>query len=183
MSTVTRYTADELLRMPDDGYRYELVRGELIKMSPAGFLHGAIIARLTARVEQYVEQHNLGFVTGAETGYLIEQHPDTVRAPDIGFVSRERIEETGLPRAFYPGAPDLAVEVVSPNDTAAEVDDKAQAWLAGGTQLVWNVQPITRIVEIYRPARDIEVVTAEGVLTGEAVLPGFTCPVSEIFPQ
>jgi Uma2 family endonuclease len=182
MSTVTRYTADELLRMPDDGYRYELLRGELIKVSPAGFLHGAVVARLTSRLEQHVAQHNLGSVTGAETGYSLEQDPDTVRAPDIGFVSQERIEKTGLPRTFYPGAPDLAVEVVSPSDTAAEVDDKARAWLAAGSRLVWNVQPITRVVEVYRPGRDIEVRTAADALTGEDVVPGFTCPVAEIFP-
>jgi Uma2 family endonuclease len=153
-----------------------------MKMSPAGFLHGAVVARFTARLEQYVSQHNLGNVTGAETGYLLEQDPDTVRAPDIGFVSRERIEQTGLPRTFYPGAPDLAVEVVSPNDTAAEVDDEARAWLAAGTRLVWNVQPITRVVEIYRPGRDIEVLTTADSITGEDVIAGFTCPVSGVFP-
>jgi Uma2 family endonuclease len=183
MSTAIRYTADELLRLPDNGFRYELIRGELIKMSPAGFLHGAIIARLTSRLEQYVAQHNLGSVTGAETGYSLEQNPDTVRAPDIGFVSRARLEQTGLPRTFYPGPPDLAVEVVSPSDTAAEVDDKARAWLAAGARLVWNVQPITRVVEIYRPASDIQVLTTEDALSGDEVVPGFTCPVSEIFPQ
>jgi Uma2 family endonuclease len=182
MSTVTRYTADELLRMPDDGFRYELVRGELIKMSPAGFLHGAVVARLTSRLEQYVNQHNLGCVTGAETGYSLERDPDTVRAPDIGFVSRARIEQTGLPRTFYPGPPSLSVEVVSPSDTAAEVDDKARAWLAAGTRLVWSVRPITRVVEIYRPSGKVVVLSECDTLTGEDLIPGFACPVSEIFP-
>jgi Uma2 family endonuclease len=182
MSTATRYTADDLLRIPDDGFRYELVEGELIKMSPAGYLHGAVVMLLSSRLHRFVTEHDLGRVSGAETGFRLEHDPDTVRAPDIAFVTRERLAATGLPQGYYPGAPDLAIEVVSPHDTAAEIDDKARAWLAAVARLVWNVRPITRVVEIYRPAAKVEVLSEDETLSGEDVVPGFTCPIAEIFP-
>jgi Uma2 family endonuclease len=115
MSTTTHtMTADELLSLPKDGMRYELVRGELKQMAPAGFEHGIVIARLTWRLGQHVETHNLGVVCGAETGFKITDNPDTVRAPDIAFVSSERLAEIGITKKFWAGAPDLAVEVLSP---------------------------------------------------------------------
>ncbi len=125
----TLVTADELFHMPDDGYRYELVEGELRRMVLAGGEHGVIVAKLTTPLAQYVAAHNLGVVLGAETGFTIASDPDTVRVPDIGFVRRERIPASGIPQGYWPGAPDLAVEVISPNDSYSDVEDKIMDWL------------------------------------------------------
>ena len=113
-TTHTLVTADELFMMPDDGFRYELVKGELRRMPPAGSEHGAIGINIALVVAQFVKAHDLGVVFGADTGFKIASNPDTVRAPDLAFVRRERIPAGGVPREFWPGAPDLAVEVISP---------------------------------------------------------------------
>ena len=126
-------TADELFRMPEDGYRYALVRGGLLRMTPAGFDHGAVIMNLAVPLGQHVKTGRLGVVCGAETGFVLERRPDTVLAPDIAFVRRERIPAAGRPRTFWDGPPDLAVEVRSPGDTRKEVAEKVAAWLASGT--------------------------------------------------
>jgi hypothetical protein len=109
-------TADELFHMPDDGFRYELVQGELRRMNPAGNVHGRIAVRITWRLAQYVEENRLGTVYAAETGFRLASDPDTVRAPDVAFVSQARVEAVGEVEGFWPEAPDLAVEVVSPGD-------------------------------------------------------------------
>src|SRR5687768_15778940 len=106
-------TADELLTLPRGEFRYELVRGELKKMSPAGHEHGAIIMQLAAPLAQYVKDKKLGRVYAAETGFKLETNPDTVRAPDIAFIVTARVEAVGKARGYWPGAPDLAVEVLS----------------------------------------------------------------------
>jgi Uma2 family endonuclease len=124
MSTATRTTtADELFMMPHDGFRYELVKGELIKVSPTGGKHGILTLRLGAALIQHIEANNLGEAFGAETGFILSRNPDTVRAPDVAFVSRERIPPGDFPEKFWPGAPDLAVEVLSPSDTLYEVEE------------------------------------------------------------
>jgi Uma2 family endonuclease len=120
-------------------------------MSPAGFKHGTIVARLTGALVQHVEAHDLGEVTGAETGFKLASNPDTVRVSDVGFVRRERIPAGELTEKFWPGAPDLAVEVVSPNDTLYEVDDKVEDYLAAGVRLVWIVNPKKRTVTVHQP--------------------------------
>src|SRR5919206_2667519 len=109
-------TAEELWRMPDDGQRHELIAGELTTMPPSGFEHGRLTARLTASLSRHVRTHGLGEVLAAETGFLLARDPDLVRAPDVAFVSRERVAAAGEVAGYCPGAPDLAVEVVSPND-------------------------------------------------------------------
>ncbi len=114
-------TVGELLALPDDGKRHELVEGELREMPPAGARHGDAAAALTILLGQHVRAHRLGRVLAAETGFRISRNPDTVRAPDISFVSRERVPPDGPPEGYWELAPDLAVEVVSPNNTAAEV--------------------------------------------------------------
>src|SRR3954462_1936127 len=113
MSTIIElFTADQLLHMPSDDSRYELRKGVLIKMSPAGFEHGAIIVALAGLLWQHVRANKLGLVLAAETGFKIASEPDTVLAPDIAFVRQERIEQVGKTKKFWPGAPDLAVEVM-----------------------------------------------------------------------
>jgi Uma2 family endonuclease len=180
-TTLQRSTASELFEMPDDGFRYELVKGELRKMSPAGGEHGVVVVNATLLLGQHVKTNNLGVCCGAETGFKIASDPDTVRAPDLAFVSRERIPEEGVPKKFWALAPDLAVEVVSPGDTFSEVEEKVEEWLAAGARAVWVLNPKWRGVSVYRSMTDVTRLSEEDELDGGEVVPGFRCKVSEIF--
>ena len=174
------FTADDILKLGDIG-RCELLEGRLTMMSPAGARHGRVAMRIGRRLAQHVEAKALGEVSAAETGFVIERNPDTVRAPDVGFVAASRIPSSGAPDSFWPFAPDLAVEVVSPSDGWAEVVRKAHAWLNAGTTLVWIVDPETRTVHVYRKSHDVRELTDDGVLDGGDVVPGFAVPVRELF--
>ena len=180
-TTLQRMTADELFTMPEDGFRYELVKGELRKMSPAGGEHGAIIFNLSILLGQYIKANNLGQGFGAETGFKLASNPDTVRAADIAFVRRERIPATGIPKNFWQIAPDLAVEVLSPGDTLEEVEEKVEDWLAAGTRAVWVVSPKRRSVTVYRSMTDVTRLSEADELDGGDITPGFRCKVSEFF--
>ena len=129
-------TADELLLMPDDGFRYELVKGELRRMTPAGNVHGRVTMNVGISLGGYVKAHDLGAVYAAETGFRLSSDPDTVRAPDVAFVSQANVEAVGEVEGFWPGAPDLAVEVVSPTDSYADVEENIFDWLDAGTKMV-----------------------------------------------
>ena len=182
MSTKTQLvTADELFAMPKDGLRYELVRGELRKMSPAGFEHGALVMSVSLVLGPYVKAHDLGVCCGAETGFKLASDPDTVLAPDVGFIRRERIPAGALPRNFWPGAPDLAVEIMSPGDSVVGAGRKAGDWLAAGALAVWVVDPKKRTVTVYGGAGEAAVLHEHDELGGGEVVPGFGCQVSEIF--
>lgn len=184
MSTeVQLFTADELLALPRGQVRYELINGELVTMSPAGHHHGKIIIRLTVPLAQYVKQNSLGEVYAAETGFKLRSNPDTVRAPDIAFVTRQRVEEVGDTKGYWPGAPDLAVEVLSPDDRVSEVEQKVTEWLGAGSFQVWVVSPQMKTVTVYRSSTSIEVLAEGGTLDGEDVIPGFQFPVAEIFSE
>ena len=174
-------TAEELLRMPDDGFRYELVRGELRRMTPAGNVHGRVAMNIAWPLAQYVRAHDLGTVYAAETGFRLATDPDTVRAPDVAFVSRERIEAVGEVEGYWPGAPDLAFEVLSPNDSHVEVEEKVFDWLEAGTKMVLAVNPRRRSVTLYRSQSDITILTGTDVLDGGDVVPGFQLTLREIF--
>jgi Uma2 family endonuclease len=174
-------TAEELLRMPDDGFRYELVKGELQRMSPTGDEHGGVTMELASTLHQYVKLNNLGRVYAAETGFKLESDPDTVRAPDIAFVSRERIQAAGRIQGYRGGAPDLAVEVVSPGNTKREMAEKVKEYFAAGARLVWIVSPKLKTVTVYRSPSDIITLTEKDTLEGDEVVPGFQIPVAEIF--
>jgi Uma2 family endonuclease len=167
--------------MPDDGYRYELIAGELRKTGPAGWKHGTVAGKLHTRLGQHVEQQQLGRVLGADPGFLIARDPDTVRAPDIAFIHKDRLPAEEPSEAFWPGAPDLAVEVVSPSDTLGDVDDKVKTWLDAGAAAVWVVNPKWRSVTVYHSAADIKTLTESDDLDGGDVVPGFRCPVRDIF--
>jgi Uma2 family endonuclease len=181
-STITRsVTADELLAMPDDGYRYELVKGELIQMSPPGDEHGRVTMHVAAPLYQHVKEHGLGVVYAAETGFKLESDPDTVRAPDVAFVSRTRAEQAGKVEGYWIGAPDLAVEVLSPNDQRRRVDEKVAHWLAAGSRMVWVVSPKLRTVTVYLSLTDISVLTEKDTLHGSHVIPGFQIAVADLF--
>jgi len=179
--TLQRSTANELFEMPYDGFRYELVKGELRKMSPSGGEHGAVVWNLSGMLAPHIKANDLGQGFGAETGFKIESNPDTVRAADIAFVSRERIPETGIPKNFWPLAPDLVVEVVSPGDTYQEVEEKVEQWLAAGARAVWVCNPKLRGVSVHRSMADVTRLSEGDELDGGEVVPGFRCKVSEIF--
>jgi Uma2 family endonuclease len=177
----TLMTADDLWQLPDDGHRYALVAGELIQMPPSGFLHGIVASKFNRFIDEHATKYDLGVVCAAETGFRLRQNPDSVRAPDVAFVSRERILAQGKPEKFWPGAPDLAVEVVSPSDRFDDVFEKVQEWLAAGTRLVWVALPRTKTVMTYRPNGLVKILQENEELNGEDVLPNFVCRVKEFF--
>ena len=174
-------TAEELLRMPDDGMRRELVQGELREMTPAGFRHGTVAGRIHIKLGYFVDEHDLGIVSAAETGFRLASDPDTVRAPDVAFVRRERIEEVGEPKGYWPGAPDLAVEVISPNDRYHEVHDKVLDWLRAGTRMVILADPSSRTLTVYHASREVEILTEDDTLDGGDVVPGWRVRVEQLF--
>ncbi|MGA2620642.1 MAG: Uma2 family endonuclease [Thermoguttaceae bacterium] len=180
MATIQHVTTAEQLFAAGDIGRCELVRGELIMMSPAGSEHGWIVTNITAPLAVFVKQNSLGRVFGAETGFRIGHDPDTVRAPDVAFVTAERIGGK-LAAGFFPGPPDLAVEVLSPDDRAGEVLAKVQDWLDAGCRAVWVVDPRTSTVTVYRSRSEIAVLGTSEALSGGDLLPNFSLPVSELF--
>ena len=175
---VSPMTADELfLNHPRE--RCELVKGELRIMSPAGGEHGWIIIAVSLPLAAFVKEHQLGYVFGAETGFVIERDPDTVRAPDVAFVRAGRF--TGRPtKKFVPFAPDLAVEVLSPGDTASEVQEKVEAWLSAGTQAVWLVDPQRQSAAICRAGHDSVISQRVEELSDDVLLPGFRLSVASL---
>ena len=173
-------TADELLMMPDDGYRYELIRGVLIRKMPPGYRHGNVAACTTAEFVIYVRANNYGSVS-TEIGYKLESDPDTVRAPDVSWIAPGKVLE---PIPGYPdGAPDLAVEVKSPNDSRPEMFAKAQMWIGYGTRIVLVLDPAPVTVTVYRPNSEPVVLGEDDVLDLGDLLPGFSCPVWRLFRQ
>lgn len=168
--------------MPDDGHRRELIRGELRTMTPAGHPHGRIAVRITWPLARHVEENGLGAVYAAETGFLLSRDPDTVRAPDVAFVRRERMEEAGDAGGYWPGAPDLAVEVVSPGDAYAEVEGKVAGWLRAGSRMVVVVDPSNRTVRVHRSLTDATTLAGDGEIEGGDVVPGWRLPVRDVFP-
>jgi Uma2 family endonuclease len=174
-------TADELLLMPDDGFRYELVKGELRRMKHAGNVHGRVTMSFAWRLARYVDENQLGTAYAAETGFRLASDPDTVRAPDVAFASRARVEAVGEVEGFWPEAPDLAVEVVSPGDSYAEVEEKVFDWLEAGTRTVVVVNPRQRSATVYKSPSDITALAEGDVLDGGEIVPGFDLAVREIF--
>ena len=180
MSTKTLLTSEDLWKMVADGSRYELSEGELFPMTPVGMEHGAIVIKLGRLLGAYAEEKLLGVVS-TEVGFRLRRNPDTVRAPDIAFVSQERLPKDGIPKKFADFPPDLAVEVLSPEDTASGILRKIEEYLAAGVALAWVVDPATRTVTVYRSLRDIQILSAKQELDGGEVLPGFRARVAEIF--
>jgi len=176
-------TAAELLRMPDDGFRYELVQGELHKMSPASYEHGQIAMEIGSSLKVYVKAHQLGVVCAAETGFELAHDPDTVRAPDVAFVSRTHAAAAKTAHGYFPGAPDLVVEVISPDDRYTEVDTKVEDWLDAGVRMVIVINPRRRhrTVAVHRSTVDVTTLTLDDTLDGGDVVPGWRLPVREIF--
>jgi Uma2 family endonuclease len=172
-------TADELLHLSIPNKRVELVRGVLVVKEPPGYRHGDVAAQILKSLIIYVDDRNLGRVLAAETGFKLARNPDTVRAPDVAFISRDRLPDPDT-RGFAELAPDLAVEVLSPDDRPGETLSKVGDWLEAGARLVWIIDPRRRLARIYRQDGSEMHLTAEDALDGEDVLPGFACRLSSV---
>ena len=176
-------TAEQLLGRQDDDRRYELVKGELREMAPAGNKHGYLALEVGSELRNHVKANGLGRAYTAETGFKIHSDPDTVRAPDAAFVSRERLDRIGEVEGYWPGAPDLAVEVVSPSDVHTEVVEKALSWLEAGCRMVLVVDPGQSSVTVYRSVEEIRILRAGtgDAVDGGDVVPGWRLPLAELF--
>lgn len=174
-------TADEFLRMPDDGNSYELVEGKQVRVCPASVLSSTVAMTIGGLLSVFVRRHGLGKVGGADWGAKLAVNPDTVRAPDVAFVRRERLREGRLTRGFFAGAPDLVVEVLSPSDRYRNVTRKVQEYLAAGASLVWIIDPEDRSAVVYRADGTVQTYGEDGVLDGSDLLPGFTLSLTEIW--
>ena len=175
-------TADELLARSAELGRCELIQGELIMMTPAGGFHGDVANEMAYRLNVFVRENALGKAVAAETGFILERNPDTVRAPDVAFIRNDLVKQANTPK-FIPIPPDLAVEVNSPNDVVGEVVAKVQWWLAHGTRAVWVVDPESKTVTTYHPDGSARVVHHDETLTGGDVLPGFELSLATLLDR
>ena len=183
-------TADELLTLPDDEWQYELVAGRLVRMPMSGLEHRDVTFQLLIALHDFNRDRDLGLITLPDTGFRLSppDEPDTVLAPDIAFVRAERVQQLPAPgtperRKFPPLAPDLAVEVASPDQYRPEMAAKARLYLAAGVRLVWVVWPRWHRVDVWQPGSDQPAATlgVDDQLDGLDVLPGFTYPVARLF--
>jgi Uma2 family endonuclease len=169
----TLVTAEELLAMPDDGRRRELIDGEVRTMAPAGDEHGDIEAVISGHLFVHLRAHPIGRLKTGETGFRLRRDPDRVRAPDVAVVLYARRPRETIGAGYLEGAPDLAVEVVSPWDTAGDVAEKVEDWLRGGARLVWVVYPHGPRLSAHRPDGSAQMIGPEDEVDGGEVLPEF----------
>ena len=174
-------TAEELLNMPKDGYRYELVRGVLKKTAPVGHTVGYYELNISAELAMFVKANKLGRAYSPNTGFLLERNPDYVLAPDASFVRQERVEATTEAHGYFPGVPDFVAEVISPSDRYTDVYDKAEEWLNAGARMVVVVNPRNKTVQVYRSMTDVVTLSETDMLDGGDVVPGWLLPVADIF--
>jgi len=180
VSTSDALTATDVERISLPGKVVELIRGRLFVREPPGTHHGAIAAKLAYLLSEFVHRRALGIVFAQDTGFKIASDPDTVRAPDVAFVARERADRIPA-RGYAELAPDLLAEILSPDDRPAEVLAKVADWLGAGTKLVWVVDPERREARVYRRDGSLSVLRESEALDGEDVLPGFTCALERVF--
>jgi len=172
-------TAEELLHTSIEDKQVELVRGVLVVRELSGYLHGDVAAQLAKLLAVYVDERELGRVLAAETGFKLQSNPDTVRAPDVAFLRRERVP-VPRPTGYLPFAPDLVVEVLSPRDRPGETLGKVGDWLEAGARMVWVIDPERRLARVYRHDGTESVLSEAGMLDGEDVLPGFRCTLATV---
>jgi Uma2 family endonuclease len=178
----TIITVEELEAIDLPGKSTELVRGRLVVREPPSTYHGKIAAKLGYLLGDYVYPHDLGVLFGQDTGFKIESNPDTVRAPDAAFLSKERAAHITR-RGYAALAPNLTAEILSPDDRPGEVLTKVGDWLRAGVQIVWVIDPERAEAHIHRADGSLSVVHIDGALDGEDVLPGFSCPLSQILER
>lgn len=180
MATTTTMTLEEFAAIPDDGHRYALVRGVVVRMSPTGLLHLKIVGFLIRILGAYVDERGLGLV-GGEGGFIFARDPLTIYGPDVVFISADRLPPEDEWIGYQELAPDLIAEVLSPSNSANSMDEKLAVYLGAGVRLVWVVDPRRRTVAVHRPGREPEVMWEGDDLDGEDVVPGFRLPVAELF--
>jgi Uma2 family endonuclease len=163
------------------GQHVELVDGRVIEMPPSGFMSSNIAGRILAKLTVFLEDNPLGMVTGADGGYWLT--PETLRVPDVGFVSNAKLATVEQPEKYLPFPPDLAVEVISPTDLASAIQDKISNYLESGTSLVWIIYPVTQTVNVHTPDKTARTLSAADALDGADTLPGFTVKISDLFPN
>jgi Uma2 family endonuclease len=179
MPETAAMTAEDLLHLNMPNKRTELVRGVLVVREPAGYRHGDVTVRITVAIASHVYAHQLGRVFAAETGFTLARNPDTVRAPDVAFIRNDRLL-VPPPPGFAELAPDLAVEVLSPDDRPGETLAKVADWLKAGCRLVWVINPQRAVARVYRAdGGETQLATAD-LLDGEDVLPGFAVELGSI---
>ena len=182
-TTTKLLTADDLLRLAAEGIGGELIRGVLVEKVSAGIRHGEIVTLLSFFLTAFILPRRIGRLVASDSGMMLERGPDTVREPDIAYISAEKLPlDVDVP-GFYEGAPDLVVEIRSPSDTLAAVNDKAQMWLRFGVGIVWVVFPESRTVEVHPASGPPVLLGEDDNLDGGEVLPGFSCAVKDIFPR
>jgi Uma2 family endonuclease len=174
-------TAEELWLSPGCNQRCELVRGEIIEKDPSGGEHGEIATTLAILLGTYIRNQRLGRAYGAETGFILGRNPDTVRGADFAFIAQARLPQAAPIKGFVPMAPDLAVEIVSPSDRTRDVSEKVREYLMAGAGMIWIIEPELRTVTVYRSLQNARILTANDSLSGDEVVPGFTCQVAELF--
>lgn len=173
-------TADQFVLRPDRR-DYELVQGQLVKRKLMGMRESYIATRVATLLNNHVENERLGYVFGADLNYRCFDDPDTLRRPDASFISGQRLSERAMDSGYATIAPDLAVEVVSPNDLAYDVQSKVELYLSAGIKVVWVLYPNTKVVEIHRPGQPTQTLRSHEQLSGEPVLRGFQVAVEHLF--
>lgn len=174
-------TAAELEAM-EGGERFELARGRLVPVTPAGDRHGQAAVILGGELRAFVRERGLGRVR-AETGFFLFRNPDTIRGPDVSFVAAGKAAGDRAGEGFIPGAPDLAIEIVSPSNTRSQIAEKVSEYLAAGSRLVWVVDTDRRVTYVHRPCVAARTVDANGRLEGEDVVPGFSYSLRALFEE
>jgi Uma2 family endonuclease len=180
MAAKTLLTLKEFNELPDNGVRYELDEGELAPMTFPRPKYQRVAKRILIVLERYLERHPIGEAFLSDTGFVLSENPATLRGPDVSFLGAKRVEDVD-PNSDIPGAPDLAVEVVSPSDSAAELTRKVNQYLKAGSHTVWVVYPDERQVLVFERSGIVRIVSEEQALDAPALLPGFSVPVSSLF--
>jgi Uma2 family endonuclease len=174
-------TAEEFERLPDDGKLYELIDGQLHEIPQLTMWQGEVEANLAMRVHTHAQGRTLGCVSIGKVVFILRRNPDRVRAADIAFIRQERVPPLEARQHIMEVIPDLVVEILSKSDTIVEISDKIDDWLNADVQMLWVVDPFRRTVTIYQPRHDPALLGEHGLLEGDPVIPGFRCPVAEIF--
>lgn len=176
------WTDEEFMVLPDDGHRYELVNGELVDMGSSGMEHSWIASNLMIFLGGFVRSQKLAVMSDSRTAFALKT--GNRRSPDGFFVARERLQGMRrLPKGFFQGAPDLAVEVLSPNNTVEEIHEKIVEYFENGTRLIWVIHPDEQYVLVYHSHSPDRLLRLDDSLDGEDVVPGFTLPVAELFAE
>lgn len=173
-------TAEEFMELPDDGFRHELINGEVIRMPGSGFPHGRIVVRLIAPLAQFVWDNDLGEVYDY-SGFQLTVNPDTVLGPDAAFITKDRLGEPKEDSGYWPGPPDLAVEVLSPGDRPYRVQPRISAWFAYGVKQLWIVDQKNRTVTVYRSISEATTFSGDDYLEAPDLFPGFRLSLERIF--